>query len=337
MKIGVCYYPEHWPEAEWSKQAAHMRELGISIVRVGEFAWSRLEKSRGQYDFDWLERAIDCLAREGLQVVLGTPTATPPKWLVDAHPDMLAIDESGDARQFGSRRHYCFSYLPYREECRAIISMLGERFGQHPAIIAWQTDNEYGCHSTTLSYSKAAKKGFQAWCENRYSSIDALNEAWGNVFWSMEYPDFQSIELPTQTVTEVNPSHRMAFWRYTSDQVVAFNAMQVDTLRVYTQADLLHNFMGNFVEFDHFAVGESLDIAAWDNYPLGFLTRDSTDSDMQSTFMRTGDPDGSSFHHALYRSVGRSRMWIMEQQPGPVNWGTVQSRAITRNGSALGP
>ncbi|MBX2835930.1 MAG: beta-galactosidase [Gammaproteobacteria bacterium] len=320
MKLGVCYYPEHWPETLWPAQAKHMSSLGIDVVRIGEFAWSRLEPQRHQFEFQWLERAITCLSEAGLKVVLGTPTATPPRWLIKDHPDMLARDEQGQPRQFGSRRHYCFSYEPYRKECERIVSALVKQFGQHPDVIAWQIDNEYGCHSTILSYSDAATKGFRTWCKQRYSTIEALNAAWGNVFWSMEYSAFDDIALPQQTVTEANPSHRMAFWRYSTDQVVAFNQRQIDILRAHTEVDLLHNYMGNFVEFDHFCVGENLDIASWDNYPIGFLTRDGHDAEQQASFLRTGDPDSSSFHHALYRCVGHNRLWVMEQQPGPVNW-----------------
>src|SRR5262245_27143905 len=94
QELGVCYYPEHWPESRWAVDARLMREAGIAFVRIGEFAWSRLVPEPGHYDFDWLERAIDTLHTEGLKVVLGTPTATPPKWLVDRMPDMLAVDAS---------------------------------------------------------------------------------------------------------------------------------------------------------------------------------------------------------------------------------------------------
>jgi beta-galactosidase len=84
--LGVCYYPEHWPEATWPEDARRMAELGITYVRIGEFAWSRMEPARGRFDWGWLDRAIDTLGRPGLKVVLGTPTSTPPKWLVDQHP-----------------------------------------------------------------------------------------------------------------------------------------------------------------------------------------------------------------------------------------------------------
>lgn len=298
-----------------------MRRLGLSIVRVGEFAWSRLEDADGTLHLDWMQRALDTLHAEGLSVVLGTPTATPPAWLLRKYPDMLAVDEHGRQRGFGSRRHYCFSHRPYREECARIVTVLAERFGEHPAVVAWQTDNEYGCHDTALSYSAAAVAAFRQWCRERYGSIARLNEAWGNVFWSMEYPDFEAIDAPVGAVTETNPSHRLAYWRFASDEIKSFDQLQVEILRRLSPGrDVSHNFMGNFVEFDHHLVAQHLDIATWDNYPLGFLTRDGVDAEQQQRYLRTGSPDGSAFHHDLYRGCGNGRFWVMEQQPGPVNW-----------------
>ena len=162
MKLGVCYYPEHWPEAMWAGDARRMAEAGLSVVRIGEFAWSRIEPAPGQFDWGWLDRAIDTLGAAGLGVILGTPTATPPKWLVDQMPDLVAIDQHGHPRLFGSRRHYCFSHLPYRAEAVRITRTLATRYGNHPAVVAWQTDNEYGCHDTVLSFSDAARDGFRS-------------------------------------------------------------------------------------------------------------------------------------------------------------------------------
>lgn len=321
MKIGVCYYPEHWPEERWEQDARHMREIGISIVRVGEFAWQQLEPEDGNLQFDWLHRALDTLHANGHRVVLGTPTATPPKWLVDKHPDMLAVGPDGMQRRFGSRRHYCFSSEAYLRECQRIVSLLANEFGGHPSLTAWQTDNEYGCHNTVLSYSDNAVKAFRAWCSSNYENIDKLNQAWGNNFWSMNYRNFAEVDLPHLTVTEGNPSHLLAFWRFSSDQVKRFNKAQTDILRK-TAPDIpvAHNFMGNFVEFDHRLVSEDLDIASWDSYPLGFLDRDAVDQNAKSVWMRTGHPDGAAFHHDLNRGFCHGRWWVMEQQPGPVNW-----------------
>jgi len=320
--LGVCYYPEHWPEMQWVEDAARMAKLGLTHVRIGEFAWSRLEPKRGVYDFDWLARAIDTLNAAGLKVVLGTPTATPPKWLVDEMPDMLPVGADGAVRKFGSRRHYDFSHDGFLEESKRITLALAKAFGQHPGVCAWQTDNEYDCHNTTLSYSPAARSGFQAWLQRKYQSPDALNRAWGNVFWSMEIADFGEIELPNLTVTEANPSHVMDFRRYASDMVVRFNKAQADIIRAHSPGrDVIHNFMGRTMAFDHFDVGADLDISSWDSYPLGFLEDRSDQGDAwKRQFVRAGDPDFQAFHHDLYRATSKGRWWVMEQQPGPVNW-----------------
>jgi beta-galactosidase len=325
--LGTCYYPEHWPRDIWADDARRMVEAGLTWVRIGEFAWNRLEPAPGSYEFIWLDDAIETLGRAGLKVVLGTPTATPPRWLLDKHPDMLALDAEGRARKFGSRRHYCFSHEGYKAECARIVTALAERYGKNPHVAAWQTDNEYGCHDTTISYSEAAREAFQNWLRNRYpgagndGDITALNTAWGNMFWSMDYDNFEQIDLPNLTVTEPNPSHSLAFRRFSSDQVVAFNRLQTDILRAFTDAPITHNYMGRITDFDHFKVGDDLDIASWDSYPLGFLEdRVGADAEWQRRFAKQGDPDFQAFHHDLYRSVGRGRWWVMEQQPGPVNW-----------------
>ena len=335
-ELGVCYYPEHWPEAVWAEDAARMVETGLSWVRIGEFAWSRLEPSPGDLQFDWLDRAVEVLGSAGLKVVMGTPTATPPRWMLDKHPDMLAVDAQGQPRKFGSRRHYCFSHAGYVDECVRIARIFGERYGHNPHVAAWQIDNEYGCHDTTISYSAPALKAFRRWLAHQYGSIDALNEAWGNVFWSMEYDHFDQIDLPNLTVTEPNPAHVLAFRRFSSDQVVAFNKAQADVLRSLTDAPLSHNYMGRVLEFDHFVVGADLDIATWDSYPIGFLSdRLEDDAEHKAKFLQQGDPDMQGFHHDLYRAVGRGRWWVMEQQPGPVNWGPVQPRPPARHGPAV--
>ncbi|HYC05021.1 MAG TPA: beta-galactosidase [Azospirillaceae bacterium] len=321
MRLGVCYYPEHWPEDWWAEDAERMRDLGINLVRIGEFAWSRIEPEPGRFDWGWLDRAIETLAARGLRIVLGTPTATPPKWLVDRHPDMLAVDEQGRPRRFGSRRHYCFSHEPYRAECARIVTAVAERYGNHPAIVAWQTDNEYGCHDTTISYSAAALARFRRWLAARYGTVQALNRAWGAVFWSQEYRGFEEVDAPILTVTEANPSHRMDWWRFASDEVVSFNRLQVDILRRLSPGrDVVHNFMGFYTEFDHFAVSRDLDVATWDSYPLGFTEQFWFTPADKERYRRQGHPDIAAFHHDLYRGCGQGRMWVMEQQPGPVNW-----------------
>ncbi|MFM5894470.1 MAG: beta-galactosidase [Novosphingobium sp.] len=322
MKLGVCYYPEHWPESLWADDARRMAEIGISHVRIGEFAWSRIEPAPGRFEWDWLDRAIETLAAAGLKIVLGTPTATPPKWLVDRMPDMIARDAQGQPRRFGSRRHYCFSHAGYAAECDRIVTAVTRRYGQRPAVVAWQTDNEYGCHDTAISYSDAAAAAFRAWLADKYGTAERLNTAWGNVFWSMEYGSFAEVDLPNLTVTVPNPAHELDFRRFSSDQVVRFNRRQAQIIRAHSPGrDVVHNFMGFFTQFDHHAVGADLDVASWDSYPLGFLEQFWFSAAEKQAYARQGHPDIAAFHHDLYRGCQKDgRWWVMEQQPGPVNW-----------------
>lgn len=319
--LGVCYYPEHWPKNLWREDARRMRELGLSYVRIGEFAWALLEPEPGRMEWAWLDEAIATLAAEGLKVVLGTPTATPPKWLVDRYPEILPVDQEGRRRRFGSRRHYCFSSPVYREETRRIVSLLAERYGSQDAVVGFQTDNEYGCHGTVRCYCSRCQEAFRAWLEERYGSIQALNEAWGTAFWSQRYRSFAEVELPNLTVAEANPSHLLDYYRFASEQVRSYNQLQVKILRGHAPGKFVtHNFMGFFTDLDPFAVAKDLDFASWDSYPLGFTDLMPLSLEEKLRWLRTGHPDVAAFHHDFYRAVGRGRFWVMEQQPGPVNW-----------------
>lgn len=321
MKICVCYYPEQWDKSLWESDAKAMVDAGIDCVRIGEFAWSLMEPTQGQFDWAWLDESLDILHAAGLGVILGTPTATPPKWLINQHPDILSYDAQGRPRKFGSRRHYCFSSRTYLRESARIVRAQASRYGNHRAIIGWQTDNEYGCHDTIRSYSPEAELAFRVWLEQTYHNIATLNEAWGTRFWSQIYGSFSEIDLPNLTVTEANPSHVLDFYRFSSDQVVRYNRLQTDILRELSPGrDIYHNFMGHFFDFDHFAVGRDLDVAVWDSYPLGFLDQEAYCAQDKIDFMRQGHPDFAGFHHDLYRACGKGRWGVMEQQPGPVNW-----------------
>ncbi|CAN5552556.1 beta-galactosidase [soil metagenome] len=332
--LGVCYYPEHWPRDRWEIYASQMRNLGLTYVRIGEFAWSRIEPSEGVFQWDWLDEAIDILAAEQLRVVLCTPTATPPAWLIRDHPEILPIDDLGRVREFGSRKHYDHASPVYREHSRRITRAVAERYGEHPAVDGWQTDNEFGCHSTTRSYGPASQVAFRSWLKNRYHTIDALNNAWGAVFWSQEYADWEQILPPNLTVTQPNPSHALDFYRFASDAVAEFQEEQVAILReVSPDRWITHNFMIFFSDFDHYKVAGCLDFVSWDSYPLGMVERSDLPETEKIRWARTGNPDLISLNHDLYRGLKPERsFWVMEQGVGQVNW--AESNCLPAGGAA---
>ncbi|MDM7859235.1 beta-galactosidase [Alteromonas sp. ASW11-36] len=331
--LGVCYYPEHWPESLWQQDAQEMRELGLSYVRLAEFAWSKMEPADGQYDFAWLDKAIQTLAAQGLKIILCTPTATPPKWLVDKYPDILPVDiHTGTTRGFGSRRHYDFSSENYYRESMRITRVMAERYADHPAVVGWQTDNEIACHDTTHSGSENARLAFQRWLENEYGDIDRLNKAWGTIFWSMEYQNFSQIDLPILTVTEAQPSHQLAYRRFSSDQVIRYHNDMIEILRELCPSHFItHNFIPMVdTQTDNFALAEKLDFACYDNYPLGRTDLFYADAGPEQfrRYMRTGHPDFSTASFDHIRGISKGNFWIMEQQPGPVNWGHHNPRPL---------
>lgn len=324
--LGVCYYPEHWPEEYWARDARRMRALGLTYVRIGEFAWGRIEKSEGVFDWAWMDRAIETLGAEGLKVVLGTPTATPPKYLCVKYPDILPVDiHTGQVRGFGSRRHYDFSSETYLMQAERITDAMARRYGGHPDVVGWQTDNELCCHDTTMSASPAALEKFRAYCAQRYGDIETLNAAWGNVFWSMEYDGFDQIELPFFTVCETNPAHRLAYRRFASEQVVHFHDVMISAIRRHAGPDqwVTHNIIPPATTgVDNAALTQALDFVSYDNYPLGFSDQlmAKASAEEWKPFMRTGHPDLAALNFDSVRGLSKGAWWVMEQQPGPVNW-----------------
>ncbi|MFN8483444.1 MAG: beta-galactosidase [Anaerolineae bacterium] len=327
MLFGVDYYPEHWPVERWAQDAAQMRGLGLDYVRIAEFAWAKMEPSAGQFDWAWLDQAMEVLAAAGLRLILGTPTAAPPAWLIHAHPDILPVDAEGRRRRHGGRRHVCANAPEFQAASDRIVHALAERYGQHAALVGWQIDNEFGGGSTTRCYCPHCAAAFRRWLMRRYESIEAVNDAWRAVFWSQTYNDFSQIEPPNLVLGQPNPSHVLDYYRFASDSWVAFQRSQVTILRAASPGRwITHNLMGPVRSIDYHALAEDLDFVSWDNYPTGNTDRDTPvlygpGATPPPHAYDTGDPAMTAFYHALMRGLKGKPTWIMEQQPGYVNWG----------------
>ncbi|MDO3408324.1 beta-galactosidase [Saccharibacillus sp. CPCC 101409] len=305
--MGVCYYPEHWDEALWEKDAAKMAETGVKVVRVGEFAWSRMEPTDGVFEFDWLDRAIDLFGRYGLDVVIGTPTHTPPRWLTTKHPDILPVMANGDLYQPGVRGHRCFNSRSLRSYGERLIDRLAQRYSRHPAVIGWQIDNEYGMLD---SRGEQAAADFRDWLYRKYGTLERLNREWGTVVWSGEYSEWSEIVPPPASHRNENPSFLLDFARFQWDSVAQFQAWQIAAIRRHCPEHFItHNFHSYPQRLNMTEVGRGLDVAAFDYYP-------NTSPDKVTT-----GPYSGALSLDLTRGIKRRNFWIMEQLSGsPGSW-----------------
>ena len=305
IRVGVAYYPEHWDESRWETDVDLMVDAGISVVRLAEFAWSRLEPSPGNFQFAWLERAIALFECAGIKIVLGTPTAAPPAWLHERYPDVYPADKRGYRLGFGTRLQRCLNHPAMRERSRAIVDAMAKHFAVSRAVIGWQTDNEF---TGNLCYCPICHQSFHVWLKNKYESLDALNAAWGTVFWSHEYSAWEQIPLPWEAKCgDVhNPSLQLDYRRFQSDATLAFQQEQIDILRAQCPGHFItHNFMGTHASMDYVALAKPLDFVSWDNYP-------NTPWHVSET--------GASLSADVMRGLKQANVWVMEQQNGITGW-----------------
>jgi beta-galactosidase len=304
LLLGTAWYPEQWPESRWDEDLALMQQAGIRMVRVGEFAWSRMEPAEGQYDLDWLDRAVAAAGRHGLVVVIGTPTAAPPAWLTQKYPETLRTYEDGRRAQHGNRQQFNWANTTYRAFARKIAEQLAKRFGHHASVVGWQIDNEYA----DVSFDPETKALFQQWLKARYGSLDQLNARWTTAYWSQGYTAWD--QIPIQ-VGYGNPGLLLSWMRFVSDTWRSYQKNQLDVIRANADARqfVTTNTMGWFDGFDHYTVTQDLDLAAWDDYVgQGHL-----------------DPVKNGSAHDLTRGFKQRNFWVMETQPGSVNWAGINT------------
>lgn len=296
--FGVDYYPEQWPESYWERDAERMQAAGVNVARIGEFAWSLMEPQEGKFDFSLFDRAIAALARHNIKVIMGTPTATPPKWLTHKYPEVLHVFVNGQRANDQSRRHYCYNSPTYRRLSKRIVEELAKHYKDNSNIVGWQIDNEFN-NENPECYSDSCRVAFRTWIKNRYARLDALNERWGTVFWSQTYTDWEQVDLPLTTTSLHNPSLTLDFKRFISDSVESYMQDQLDILRRYRPNDFITQ-NGVFKNIDYYKFSRNLDLHSSANYPL---------------FQGNPQyPTGSSL--TFHRSV-TGRFMIMEQQTGP--------------------
>jgi len=305
LRLGTAWYPEQWPESRWDADLTLMEQAHMNVVRVGEFAWSSFEPTEGRFEFQWLDRAIVLAAKHHIAVVLGTPTAAaPPAWLTSKYPETLRVDEDGQRAQHGNRQQFSFTSRRYRQLSARIALEMAKHFGHNPNVIGWQIDNELAA----VSFDDSAKLQFHAWLQHKYGSIAELNRRWTTTYWSQTYNTFD--QVPVHSKGE-NPALLLDWKRFVTDTWIDYLANQIDQIRPNIDRNqfITTNTMHWNIGFDHYLLHRDLDFAAWDDYfPDGRL-----------------DPILNAAEHDLVRGYKQRNFWVMETQPGFVNWGTVNA------------
>lgn len=267
--LGVPHYPEHVDESYWARDAERMAAAGFNVVRMGEFAWHIFEPREGVFDFSLFDRAIDVLAAEGIRTIFCTPTATPPRWLTAAYPEVLRVDENGRVADHGSRQHADTNSPVYRMHSRRITEALANHYRDNPHVIGWQTDNELNTTVST-SYSEATAGAFRRYLQNRYETIAALNFAWGGHFWATAYDHFDQITLPRDSNPGFpSPGHIQDYHRFLAEATAAFQHDQVEILRRVNPDWFVFHNLGRLDDIDFRGqFGQDLDFLGFDIYPM---------------------------------------------------------------------
>jgi beta-galactosidase len=306
LAYGGDYNPDQWPEEVWAEDIRLMQAAHVNFVTLPVFSWPRLEPRPGEYDFGWLDRIIDRLADAGIAIDLATATATPPAWLVRAHPEMLPQTADGVRLEFGSRQTYCPSSPIFRTEVARFARVMAERYGSHPAVRLWHISNEYGDH-VSRCWCPVSAAHFRSWLKDRYGTVAVLNAAWGTSCWGHNYLDWEHIEPPRTATGPINPAQQLDFERFSSDALIELFQIEADVLREITpDLPVTTNFMSLFRQLDYWDLAAREDIVTDDAYP------DPADPTAHV---------GAALNYGLMRSLKGGAPWLLlEQAPSAVSW-----------------
>jgi beta-galactosidase len=318
--VGVYYYPEHWDSTQWERDFQNMAKMGFEFTHFAEFAWAQLEPEEGKYDFKWLDRSLQLAAKYNLKVIMCTSTATPPVWLVRKHPDVLATDEDGSKMDHGGRQHATFSSNYFRMYSMKMIAELAKRYGNDKRVMGWQVDNE---PRRFLDYGADAPQRYRDWLKEKYKNIDALNQAWGNNFWSGTYSSFDEINIPLHKQWGMNLHGQLDHYRFADNETATFLDEQAREIKKYASKDQW--ITSNYIPmYDVGYVGQSkeFDFVAYTRYMVY-----GSDKGIGPKGYRVGEYSRIAMANDFFRPL-KGAYGVMELQPGQVNWGSINPQPL---------
>ena len=316
IAFGGDYNPDQWSEETWDDDVCLMKKAGVNTVALAIFSWDRIQPQENRWDFGWLDRIIDKLGKAGIATDLASATATAPLWLYEKHPEVLPCDKFGHPVNAGSRQSWSPTSPVFKEYALTLCRKLAERYGANPYVTAWHMGNEYGWNNRN-DYSDNALNAFRLWCERKYGTIGALNQAWGTTFWGQEMNSFDEVLIPRFMGADsmVNPGQKLDFERFGNDMLLDFYKAERDAIaEICPDKPFTTNFM---VSTDQCC----MDYADWAN-EVNFVSNDHY-------FHEGGEMhlDELACSDALMDSFALGKPWyVMEHSTSAVQWKPLNMR-----------
>lgn len=311
---GGDYNPEQWLESPevLKEDIILMKEAGINCVTLGVFSWSMLEPKEGVYDFSWLADQIDRLYENDIRVILATPSGAMPHWLTQKYPEVMQVQEDEKRNLPGRRHNFCYTSSVMREKIHRIDLELSKRFGNHPAVILWHISNELGGNwGDGACHCEQCQSAFREWLQKKYHTLEALNHAWWNRFWSHVYTDWEQIHSPAPHGEALSHGLKLDWKRFVTEQMTDFCQKEIDAVRVYSDRPVTTNFMDFFKNLNYHRLKDCLDVISWDSYPNWHAAKDEVPVAVRA-----------AAGHSMMRSMKRQPFLLMESTPSCVNWRT---------------
>ena len=309
---GGDYNPDQWldcPEV-LEEDVRLMKEANVNCVSLGIFAWAALEPEEGRYEFDWLEKIIDRLGEEGIQVVLATPSGAMPHWLTQKYPETMQVQADGKRNLPGKRHNFCYTSPVMREKIYQIDSALSERFGRKENVILWHLSNELGGNFADSScHCELCQEAFRNWLKEKYGTLDNLNRAYWSTFWSHTYTDWSQLHSPAPHGETTMTALTLDWKRFVTYQMSDFVRTETAAVRTHSDLPVTTNFMYFFKGLDYGKMRDDLDIISWDNYPFWHKTKDEVPVAVRA-----------AANHNIMRSLKKQPFLLMESTPSAVSW-----------------
>lgn len=316
IAFGGDYNPDQWSEETWDDDVRLMKKAGVNTVALAIFSWDRIQPTEDRWNFGWLDRIIEKLGKAGIATDLASATATAPLWLYEKHPEVLPRDKYGHQVNAGSRQSWSPTSPVFKEYALTLCRKLAERYGSNPYVTAWHMGNEYGWNNRN-DYSDNALNAFRLWCERKYGTIGALNQAWGATFWGQEMNSFDEVLIPRFMGADsmVNPGQKLDFERFGNDMLLDFYKAERDAIaEICPDKPFTTNFM---VSTDQCC----MDYADWAN-EVNFVSNDHY-------FHEGGEMhlDELACSDALMDSFALGKPWyVMEHSTSAVQWKPLNMR-----------